>query len=289
VSIVHAGGVNKGLGASFHYKEAWNMKKGLFIAVFVVAVAAFVGAPLSAYAGGGTITGKVTFSGKPDQREFMFSKFPNPKFCPKHPNKSLMDGDKRFLKTIDVGKDGGLKGAVVAITDIEDKAFVDGYKGTEVVAEFCEFLPFSGVVVAQKSFKVENHDADPDDPKSTAGVLHNPHSFFVKGSSSSTDFNIGLAKKGDKLDKPVKFKGGQEKTGSTYRLQCDQHEFMQSFFLPVWNPYHAVVKDDGTFEIKDVPAGKHKLLVWHPFAGKQELDVDVTDGGKVEVKPQLKK
>ena len=40
-----------------------------------------------------------------------------------------MDGDKRFLKTVEVGKDGGLKNAVVAVIDIEDKAFVDGYHG----------------------------------------------------------------------------------------------------------------------------------------------------------------
>ncbi len=48
-----------------------------------------------------------------------------------------MDGDKRFLKTIEVGKDGGLKNAVVAVIDVEDKAFVDGYSGTEVTAAFC--------------------------------------------------------------------------------------------------------------------------------------------------------
>ena len=86
----------------------------------------------------------------------------------------------------------------------------------------------------------------------------------MKGSTSATGFNIGLAKKGDKLDKPVTFRGGAEKDGF-YRLQCDQHEFMQSFFLPVSNPHFAVVKDDGTFEIKDVPPGKHKVVAWHPF------------------------
>lgn len=264
------------------------MKKGAKSVVFGVAAAAFLAAPLTSFAGG-TIAGKVTYTGKPEQKEFLFSKFPNPKFCPKNPHKELIEGDKRFLKTIEVGKDGALKHAVVAVVDIEDKAFVEGYKGTDVVAEFCEFLPFSGVVVAQKPFRVENHDADPEDPKSTEGVLHNPHSFFVKGASSSTDFNIGLAKKGDKLEKPVKFKGGQEKKGTTYRLQCDQHEFMQSFFLPVWNAHHAVVKEDGTFEIKDVPAGKHKIVAWHPFAGKVEMDVDVPDGGKADVKAEIKK
>ncbi len=264
------------------------MKKAALTIIFGVAAAALLAVPLTSFAGG-TIAGKVTFAGKADQKEFLFSKFPNPKFCPKHPNKSLMDGDKRFLKLIEVAKDGGLKGAVVAVRDIEDQAFVDGYKGTEVVAEFCEFLPFSGVVVAQKNFHVVNHDSDPDDPKSVKGVLHNPHSFFVKGASSSTDFNIALAEKDSKLDKPVKFKGGQEKTGVTYRLQCDQHEFMQGFFLPVWNPHYAMVKDDGTFEIKDVPAGKHKVIAWHPKAGQVEMEVDVTEGGTATVKAEVKK
>ena len=176
------------------------------------------------------------------------------------------------------------------LADIKTDAFMDGYAGTEVVAEFCEFLPFAGVVVNNKSFKVENHDADPDDPKSLQGVLHNPHSFVVKGTSSATGFNIGLAKKGDKLDKPVVFRGGAEKDGF-YRLQCDQHEFMQGYFLPVSSPHFAVVKDDGSFEIKDVPAGKHKVVAWHPFAAKGkkvEFEVDVADGGTANLKAEIK-
>jgi hypothetical protein len=264
------------------------MKSALSV-IFGVAAVAFVAAPLTSFAGG-TIAGKVTYAGKAEQKEFLFSKFPNPKFCVKNPHKELIDGEKRLLKTVEVGKDGGLKNAVVAVMDVEDQAFVDGYQGTEVVAEFCEFLPFAGVVVNNKSFKVENHDADPDDPKSTLGVLHNPHSFVVKGTSSATGFNIGLAKKGDKLDKPVVFRGGAEKVGY-YRLQCDQHEFMQSFFLPVTSAHFAVVKDDGSFEIKDVPAGKHKVVAWHPFAAKGkrvEFDVDVTEGGTANLKAEIK-
>ncbi|TKS59811.1 MAG: hypothetical protein EWM72_01996 [Nitrospira sp.] len=264
------------------------MKSALSV-IFGVAAVAFVAAPLTSFAGG-TIAGKVTYAGKAEQKEFSFAKFPNPKFCPKNPNKNLMDGDKRFLKTIEVGKDGGLKNAVVAVVDVEDKGFVDGYKGTEVTAAFCEFLPFSGVVVNNKSFKVENTDADPDDPKSTLGVLHNPHSFVVKGTSSATGFNIGLAKKGDKLDKPVVFRGGAEKVGY-FRLQCDQHEFMQSFFLPVENAHYTVVKDDGSFELKDVPAGKHKVVAWHPFAAKGkriEFEVEVADGGTANLKAEIK-
>jgi hypothetical protein len=261
------------------------MKKRVGI-ISAMLFGAFILAPLSSFAGG-TIQGKVTYSGKPEQKEFLFSKFPNPKFCPKNPHKELIDGDKRLLKTIEVGKDGGLKNAVVAVKDVEDKAFVDGYKGTEVAAEFCEFLPFSGVVVKQKNFHVENHDSDPEDPKSIKGVLHNPHSFEQLGPSSSTVFNIALAEKDSKLDKPVVLR--KDKQGAMFRLQCDQHEFMQSFFLPVTNPHYTVAKEDGTFEIKDVPAGKHKVIAWHPFAGKVEAEVDVAEGGTAQAKFEVKK
>lgn len=261
------------------------MKKGVLFVVAVVAVA-FLAMPLTSFAGG-TITGKVTYSGKPIDKEFLFAKFPNPKFCPKNPNKALVQGEKRILKSVEVGAGGALKGAVVAVADIDDQAFIDSYKGTEVVAAFCEFQPYTGVVVPMKSFRVENTDSDPDDPKSVKGVLHNPHSFEVMGSSSSTVFNIGLAEKGSKLDKPVVVR--KDKQGSMFRLQCDQHEFMQSFFLPVTNPYYAVVKDDGSFEIKDVPAGKHKIMAWHPFAGRVEIEADIPEGGSIQTKLEIKK
>lgn len=260
------------------------MKKGAIFTIAVVAVA-FLAMPLTSFAGG-TITGKVTYSGKSEEKEFKFSKFPNPKFCPKIPKKDLVNGDTRILKTIDVSG-GGLAGAVVAVADVEDKAWMDGYKGTEVVAEFCEFQPYTGVVVKMKNFHVENHDSDPDDPKSVKGVLHNPHSFEVLGASSSTIFNIALAEKGSSLDKPAIMR----KKNSMLRLQCDQHEFMQSFFLPVTSPHYAVAGKDGSFEIKDVPAGKHKVMVWHPFVEKgkpTEMEITVTDGGKAELKAALK-
>ena len=264
------------------------MKKRVGI-ISAMLFGAFILAPLSSFAGG-TIHGKVTYSGKAEQKEFLFSKFPNPKFCPKNPHKELIDGDKRLLKTIEVAKDGGLKNAVVAVQDVEDKAFVDGYKGTEVVAEFCEFLPFSGVVVQQKNFHVENHDSDPDDPKSVKGVLHNPHSFVLKGASSSTDFNIASGGKGFEVGEAGEVHGRQgEDRARSIGLQCDQHEFMQSFFLPVWNPHYAVAKEDGTFEIKDVPAGKHKMVAWHPFAGKVEAEVDVPEGGTAQAKFEVVK
>lgn len=257
---------------------------------------ALVTAPLIAQAGG-TIKGKVTFSGKvPAPKEFAFSKFPNVEFCKKNSSKSA-DGETRLLKEVEVDRSKGLKNVIVYVSDIKDKAWTKGFKKEspqEVIAKLCEFLPFTGVLANKGKFYVENTDADPDDPKSKEGVLHNPHSFDKLGAKSSTLFNIGLAKKGDSLKKTIKMR--MAKKGSVMRLQCDQHEFMQGWYLPVSNPHYARSGADGTFEIKDVPAGKHKLLIWHPVVaanthkGKKAIiiEVDVKDGGTVEANHEIK-
>ncbi len=86
------------------------MKKGMLFTMLVLAAAAFLAAPLTSYAGG-TITGKVTYTGQAEEKEFLFSKFPNPKFCPKiaESKPEVVHGEKRLLKTVEVGKDGSLK------------------------------------------------------------------------------------------------------------------------------------------------------------------------------------
>ena len=265
------------------------MKKIGILSAMAFGAVAFLMAPMASWAGG-TVEGKVSFSGKPPApKEFLFSKFPYPKFCVKNTNRDAK-GKKRLLHEVEVGKDGGLKGAVVAIQGITDEKFVAEFKGDEIQAELCEFKPYTTVVVAdQKSFRVMNHDADPDDPKSVKGVLHNPHSFEQMGASSTTIFNIALPEKDKGLDKPIKLRKAAQ--GSVLRMQCDQHEFMQTWGLPITNPYYAVVGEDGKFEIKDVPAGKYKLVAWHPaLNGKKpiEQEIEVKDGAQANAKFEFK-
>jgi len=264
------------------------MKIGTFTAVAIGAIA-FLAAPMTSWAGG-TVEGKVSFSGKaPAAKEFLFSKFPNPKFCVKNENKDAK-GEKRLLHEVQVGKDGGLKNAVVAVTGINDEKFQAEYKGEDITAKLCEFLPYTGVVVpTQSSFRVMNTDADPDDPKSVKGVLHNPHSFEVMGPSTTTIFNIGLPEKDKGLDKPIKLRKAAQ--GSVFKLICDQHEFMQFWALPVTSPHYAVVGEDGKFTIKDVPAGKYKVVAWHPTLNKGkpiEQEIEVKDGAAAAAKFEFK-
>src|SRR5437016_6788700 len=136
------------------------MKKvGVFMVVAIGAIA-LLAVPMTSWAGG-TVEGKVSFSGKPPApKEFLFAKFPNPRFCVKNPNKDAK-GEKRLLHEVQVGKDGGLKNAVVAIEGINDEKFVADFKGQDIEAELCEFKPYTGVVVEnQKSFRVVNNDEE---------------------------------------------------------------------------------------------------------------------------------
>jgi len=271
------------------------MKKVGVLTVIAIGAIALLAVPVTSWAGG-TVEGKVSFSGKaPAPKEFLFEKFPNPKFCIKNENKDAK-GEKRLLHEVQVGKDGGLKNAVVAVTGIKDEKFLAEFKGEDITAKLCEFLPYTGVVVStQSSFRVMNTDADPDDPgkkgdyPSKLGVLHNPHSFEVMGPSSTTIFNIALPEKGKGLDKPIKLRKAEQ--GSVFKMICDQHEFMQFWALPVTSPYYAVVGEDGKFTIKDVPAGKYKVVAWHPALNKGkpvEQEIEVKDGASAAAKFEFK-
>src|SRR5437870_5788818 len=136
------------------------MKKVGVMSAIAIGAIALLAVPLTSWAGG-EVEGKVTFSGKPPApKEFLFSKFPNPKFCVKNTNKDAK-GEKRLLHEVQVGKDGSLKNAVVAVMGINDEKFQADFKGEDIIAKLCEFLPYTGVVVPnQSSFRVVNNDEE---------------------------------------------------------------------------------------------------------------------------------
>lgn len=47
----------------------------------------------------------------------------------------------------------------------------------------------------------------------------------------------------------------------------------------VENPYYAIVGDDGTFTISDIPPGTYEVYAWHPTLGKQEANVTIRAKG----------
>ena len=50
-------------------------------------------------------------------------------------------------------------------------------------------------------------------------------------------------------------------------ISCSIHPWMKAYLFVLGHPYFAVSKEDGTFEIKNVPAGKLRILMWHENIG----------------------
>jgi plastocyanin len=68
------------------------------------------------------------------------------------------------------------------------------------------------------------------------------------------------------------------------RVKCNIHHWMHAFIGVVDHPYFTVSKDDGTFEIPNLPAGTYTLEAWQENLGTREMQVTVTAGGKTTTK-----
>jgi hypothetical protein len=62
---------------------------------------------------------------------------------------------------------------------------------------------------------------------------------------------------------------------------CSIHPWMEAYWLVLDHPYFAVTDKDGNFEIKNVPAGTQKVVVWQEAVGF----VTPTSGDSISIKP----
>jgi plastocyanin len=230
------------------------MRTSVIIGVLLVGLAAAAALfgwsqPVGAQ-GGGTIAGEVKVTGTP----------PAPKTLKVNKDVEVCGAEKKIVD-VAVGPGNGLGNAVVAVTDVKGpkpakKASID-QKG-------CEFHPPT-LVMAPGEVDILNSD----------GVLHNIHTLSTVNpaiNKAQPKFKKVMT---EKLDKPEAIK-----------IQCDVHTWMHGAIYVTDNA--ATVTDEkGSFKLENVPAGKHKVEVWHPVLGKQSKDVEVKAGQEAKVTFEL--
>ena len=108
-------------------------------------------------------------------------------------------------------------------------------------------------------------------------------SFFhnVFSYSAAARFDLGRYPRGE--SKEVRF----DEPGIA-KIYCEVHEFMRAVVVVTDNPFHAVVAEDGTFRLEDVPAGTYTLVAWHPDFDEVEQTVVVRDGSTAAVSLELR-
>jgi hypothetical protein len=100
-----------------------------------------------------------------------------------------------------------------------------------------------------------------------------PHSFKTT-SQNGVEVNISVAANGGEVEFPAdKWRPYHFPT----EISCAIHSWMKSYLFVFAHPYFAVTDADGNFEIKNAPAGKFRMIMWHDGAGwvvqeKEEKD-----------------
>ncbi|HEU4934189.1 MAG TPA: carboxypeptidase regulatory-like domain-containing protein [Pyrinomonadaceae bacterium] len=59
-------------------------------------------------------------------------------------------------------------------------------------------------------------------------------------------------------------------------VKCNQHPWMKAYIGVLKHPLYAVSKEDGTFTIPNVPAGKYTLVAWREGTTPEEQPIEVT-------------
>lgn len=229
----------------------------------------FSTANLAAYSGGavadgGTINGKLTFSGDlPESAIESIAITKNPDICGE---------GYREVVWIDV-EGGALRGAFVFIDKISaGKAWEEPADGNYmVVQKGCRFRPWAQVI-QPGPIVIRNSDE---------GVLHNINTRELIGVEKGrvvkrTIFNFGQPDPGD-ISKVIK-----PRRSHYIAINCEAHNFMFGFMMAPQHPYAVVVDEGGNFSLNNVPPGTYKLKAWHPSLGIQESEVIVPANGNVE-------
>lgn len=209
---------------------------------------------------GGTVTGTVQFSGElPPPMPFELRRYPDPVYCG-----ALSDGSGyRLLRTVAVGDQQGLKDVIVTVEGIE-KGKPFEFTETKLEANVCQFIPFVSVMRELHLLTVKNldpvsHDLQiyERDREHVFIMFHRPA--LTKSGTSDT----------------IHFTG----TRRSVIMQCGMHAYMLGHGLAVENPYYAITGFEGTFTIKDLPAGTYRIKAWHPTLGEKEQRVTVAANG----------
>jgi plastocyanin len=105
-------------------------------------------------------------------------------------------------------------------------------------------------------------------------------------SSDSTNHNVNIKLKVSPFNSTIPPGGSTEfKTQGPERtpgqVVCDIHSWMTSWWMVLDNPYIAVTDANGNYEIKNVPAGTQKYVVWQEAFGF----VTPSSGQEITIKP----
>ena len=154
-------------------------------------------------------------------------------------------------------KDGGIKNAVVWFTDLAEKKDAAKQVKQKLDQQSCVFVPHVLVAPFGSMLDVVNSDK----------ALHN-----VRAQAGEVKLmNYAMPIPGHVVPTRLKKEG-------TFKVNCDVHPWMRAWILVLPTQAYAITDENGAYRIEGVPAGKHKVKIWHERLGEKETEIEVSAG-----------
>jgi plastocyanin len=211
--------------------------------VRTVSAAPPVGYSVTQVSGGGTVAGKILYSGKPVQPK-VFQVTLDMSIC----------GKTKEIYPVKV-QEGGVAEAVVWLDDITSgKAF--NFPEPQMDQKHCEFVPHV-LLIQPGAMKVLNTDL----------CSHNIHVF----SSANREVNQISPANATPVELTLM-------RPDQTMIRCEIHKWMQGYVFVAKNPYAALSGAGGAYTLTDVPPGKYQIKVWQETLGTQTQEATVETG-----------
>jgi hypothetical protein len=197
---------------------------------------------------GGTITGKVTYTGTPPKmKPIDMSKEP---YCQK------LHTTPEKTETVVTGPGDSLEYVVVYISAGGNPS---GPPPTEVRFDQkgCTYIPHILPMQVNQDLKIYT-----DDP-----VAHNIHPLPKLNSEWNKSQPPGAPPIDAKWDK-----------AEFIPVKCNIHPWMHGYFAVLTTPHYAVTDENGNYTIKGVPPGKYTLTAWQESNSPISKEITVTAG-----------
>jgi hypothetical protein len=200
-------------------------------------------------AGQAILRGKVTFAGTAPVMKDV-------------PNEPCHEGAKPFKEeSVVVNANGTLRNVFVYLKNVS----ADPLPNTPppVLDQVgCRYVPH--VVAVQAGQPLTIRSSDP--------AIHNVHYSPQKNKANNLNMTSPGSEQQVKFDQP-----------EFVRFKCDIHPWMNAYAGVFPHPFFAVTGDDGSFELKHLPAGSYTLVAWHERFGELEQTITVGDAPRADV------
>jgi hypothetical protein len=206
-------------------------------------------AAAAAAAGSAAVSGKIAYEGTVPPAEKVKLNA-DPKCAAMH-----KDGLERWQLHV---KDGGLADVLVYVKSGLKGTFAAPAEAAVLDQKGCDYHPHMLAMRAGQPLKIRNSD----------DTLHNIH----PRPAGNPEFNLGQARQG--MESTRQF----DKPEVMIPVGCDVHPWMRAFISVFDHPFFTVSKEDGTFEIKGLPAGEYEVEAYHGKLKSQAQKVTVKDG-----------